>query len=164
MTKMIPRKGRVFGLFFVMFALSSGSASALEVMDLRCEDLPNPIGIDIRQPRLSWRMESDANRTAQQAYQVLCATSPGLLSKGAADLWDSGKVTSHQSQHVVYAGKKLARGMPCYWSVRIWPVLSNVDGPVLSNAEGDESDAASHPEIVERLTAQIEAWHPVEAK
>jgi hypothetical protein len=123
--------------------------AACSVADLRCEDLVDPIGIDIVKPRLSWRMMSRGRGSAssakaskamevrgqgsevggqrsgvrgqrQTAYQVFCATKKELLSEGAADLWDSGKVTSDQSQHVVYAGKELARGMPCYWSVRIW--------------------------------------------
>lgn len=100
-------------------------AASVQVDHLRCEDLVDPIGIDVDQPRLSWRMESrgqgaELRGQRQTAYQVLCAMEKDLLKEGAADLWDSGKVTSDQSQHVIYSGKELARGMPCYWSVRIW--------------------------------------------
>jgi len=90
------------------------------VTDLRCEDLVDPIGIDILKPRLSWRMLSGANGATQSAYHVLVATSPELLQDGSADLWDSGKVTTSQSQHILYAGKSISRGIPHYWTVRIW--------------------------------------------
>lgn len=92
----------------------------IQADDLRCENLVDPIGIDIRKPRLSWRMLSSANGAAQTAYQVRVATSPDRLQDGSADLWDSGKVNTHQSQHIPYAGKALSRGMPHYWTVRIW--------------------------------------------
>ena len=89
-------------------------------IDLRCEDLVDPIGIDIAKPRLSWRMRAERNGAAQTAYRVLCATTPELLTTGAADLWNSGRVASDQSQHIFYAGKELTRNQPCYWAVRIW--------------------------------------------
>jgi len=107
------------------------AAGTLSVTDLRCEDLVNPIGVDTAKPRLSWRMQADHNGAAQNAYRVLCATSPRLLREGAADLWDSGRIETDQSQHVAYAGKKLERGVPCYWTVRIW------------NEKGDASDWSS---------------------
>ena len=89
-------------------------------MDLRCEDLVDPIGIDIAKPRLSWKMRAEANGAAQTAYQILCATAPELLKEGKTDLWDSGKVSAAQSQHILYSGKALSRNLPCYWAVRIW--------------------------------------------
>ena len=124
----------------LILGLASNSSFAREqgvfsVSDLRCEDLVDPIGIDTLKPRLSWRMLSDKNGAAQSAYHVLVATSPELLKEGSADLWDSGKVTTSQSQHIIYSGKSLSRGIPHYWTVRIWSALSGVEG----NKEGDVS-------------------------
>jgi len=92
----------------------------LAVADLRCEDLVDPIGIDILKPRLSWVMSDDRNGAAQSAYQVLVATTPGLLKAGSADLWDTGKVKSDQSRFITYAGKEIGKSVPVYWTVRIW--------------------------------------------
>ena len=92
----------------------------IEVSDLRCEDLVNPLGIDVAKPRLSWQMVSDENGAAQEAYQVLCATDPKLLEEGKADLWDSGKVKSDASRSIKYDGKEIARGVKVYWTVRAW--------------------------------------------
>jgi alpha-L-rhamnosidase len=98
-------------------------------IDLRCEDLVDPLGVDILKPRLSWKIRADYNGAAQSAYQVLCATAPDLLKEGAADLWESGKVSTSQSQHVLYAGKALPSGIPCYWTVRVWPAPDGVEDP-----------------------------------
>lgn len=99
---------------------STASAQKISIIDLRCEDLVNPLGVDVAKPRLSWRMQADYNGAAQKAYRVLCATSPKLLEEGKADLWDSGKIETDQSQLVVYAGKKIERGVQCHWTVQIW--------------------------------------------
>ena len=107
-------------ILFCIFPMAVSAGETFSVSDLRCEDLVDPLGVDVAKPRLSWRMRADYNGAAQKAYRVLCATSPKLLKEGSADLWDSGKVESDQSQLVPYGGKKLERGVPCYWSVQIW--------------------------------------------
>jgi len=100
--------------------ISAIAQEQFSATDLRCEDLVDPLGIDVVKPRLSWKIRANYNGAAQSAYQVLCATAPDLLNEGGADLWDSGKVSTDQSQHILYAGKELTRNQPCYWAVRIW--------------------------------------------
>ncbi len=90
--------------------------------DLRCEYLPDPIGIDVTNPRLSWKLvalDEDARGQRQTAYQVLVASSPELLAADKGDLWDSGAVASGQSVHVRYAGRPLHSQMRCFWKVRV---------------------------------------------
>jgi len=108
-----------------MIAVSSAGVSLAQsgevrVMDLRCEYLVNPLGVDVLQPRLSWKLESRQRGQRQTAYQVLVATSEKMLKDDRADLWDSGRVASDQSIHVVYAGRPLASRTRCYWKVRAW--------------------------------------------
>jgi alpha-L-rhamnosidase len=50
---------------------------------------------------------------------VLVAASEAALRDDLGDLWDSGKVMSDQSLHVVYAGKPLLSRQPCWWKVRV---------------------------------------------
>ena len=64
--------------------------------------------------------ESGVRGQRQTAYQVLVATSEAALRKDQGDLWDSGKVGSDQSLHVVYAGEPLASEQACWWKVRVW--------------------------------------------
>src|SRR5579862_9489549 len=93
---------------------------AVTVNELRCEDLNDPQGIDIAQPRLSWILHSTAQGESQTAYQVLAASSPEALAADKGDMWDSGRVASSQSIQVDYAGKPLASRDQCFWKVRIW--------------------------------------------
>jgi alpha-L-rhamnosidase len=95
---------------------------SVTVTDLRCEYLKDPLGIDVRQPRLSWKLaavDAQARGQRQTAYQVLVASTKVLLDKDQADLWDSGVVPSDQAVHVVYTGKSLGSGTECFWKVRV---------------------------------------------
>ncbi len=94
--------------------------SSLRADHLRCEFLLNPLGIDIRKPRLGWQLVSPMRGTRQSAYQVLVATSATALHNKNGDLWDSGKVMSEESTHVIYNGKPLRSSMIAHWKVRVW--------------------------------------------
>lgn len=87
---------------------------------LRCESKADPLGIDERQPRLSWIVESVARAQKQTAYQILAAASAAALRGGTGDLWDSGKVTGDATTVVVYGGKPLTSHQRIYWKVRVW--------------------------------------------
>ena len=93
---------------------------AISAYDLRCELLSQPCGIDNTTPRLGWKLSTPHNGARQTAYQIMAASRPELLSEGNADLWDSGKVPSAQSQWVAYQGKQLASRSVVYWQVRVW--------------------------------------------
>lgn len=79
----------------------SGAPSGLRPVRLRCEYLANPLGIDVREPRLSWAVESAQNGQAQTAYRILAASSEQRLAAGQGDLWDSGVVSSAETLHVL---------------------------------------------------------------
>jgi len=96
---------------------------AVEVKNLRCEYLENPLGIDVAKPRLSWKLETRNLSTEggsasggkpergikQTAYQIV-----------VDGVWDSGKVASDQSVAVEYAGPELKSQTRYDWRVRIW--------------------------------------------
>jgi alpha-L-rhamnosidase len=107
--------------FMAAFIISASSLSArLEVRDLRCEYLENPLGIDAAQPRLSWILATSARAQKQTAYQILAATSKDRLQPGHADLWDTGRVASDETSQVRYLGQPLRSGQLCFWKVRVW--------------------------------------------
>lgn len=90
-------------------------------VDLRCEYLVNPLGLDVREPRLSWAVRSsDKPGQRQTAYRIIVALSEESLIETSTALWDSGRVTSNQTVHVPYAGKSLTSGQRYYWHVQIW--------------------------------------------
>jgi len=78
--------------------------STVQLVDLRCEYRVNPLGIDVLLPRLSWNIKSNERGQKQGSYQVLVASSEEKLAKNRGDLWNSGKIESDQSVHVVYGG------------------------------------------------------------
>ena len=92
----------------------------MKITDLKCEYLKNPLGIDTVNPRLSWILKSEQRGQYQTAYQILVASSIELLNSGEADLWDSGKVESDQTNQIEYAGIKLKPRQECFWKVRVW--------------------------------------------
>ncbi len=97
-------------------------AAGLAPANLRTEYRVNPLGVDVRAPRLSWTLTAPAGAhdVRQTAYQIRVAATPeGLEAPGAA-LWDSGRVASAETIQIVYRGQALASRMRCYWKVRVW--------------------------------------------
>jgi alpha-L-rhamnosidase len=96
------------------------SATDLHISGLRCEYLVAPQGIDERAPRLSWAIKSNRRGVRQAAYRLRVAGTPEKLTAGEGDFWDSGRVESNQTTHVVYAGRPLGSRDVCHWCVEIW--------------------------------------------
>jgi alpha-L-rhamnosidase len=44
------------------------------------------------------------------AYEILVASDEKNIKADTGDMWESGKVDSDQSVHIVYAGKELQSG------------------------------------------------------
>lgn len=109
-------------VLLVMTAVNSNitAAATLEPTALKCEYRVNPLGIDANPPRLSWILESSDRGQKQTAYRVLVASNEEKLKGNQGDLWDSKKISSDQSVHVVYAGHPLRSRMRCYWKTRVW--------------------------------------------
>jgi len=116
----------VIACFSFLFFLSGFTVPEnLTIYELKCENLQNPLGIDKIAPRFSWKIKSNKNGTKQKAFQVLVASSPDLLKKNQADLWDSGKTESSASILVPYQGKTLGSGFAYFWKIRIWDEAGN---------------------------------------
>nr|MCU0355889.1 family 78 glycoside hydrolase catalytic domain [Cytophagales bacterium] len=86
--------------------------------ELTCEHRTNPIGIDVRQPRLSWKMNSTERNAKQSAYEIRVATAADFSAQSL--VWNSGKVASDESVLQEYKGKAPESGRRYFWQVRIW--------------------------------------------
>jgi alpha-L-rhamnosidase len=104
----------------IILATAICAAASTDITNLRCESKPNPLGIDVTRPRLSWQMQSDERGQRQSAYRVLVASSADQLQSNTADIWDTGKTNTDQSIGIEYAGKELASAQICYWKVIVW--------------------------------------------
>jgi alpha-L-rhamnosidase len=85
-----------------------------------CEMLVNPLGIDVVKPRFAWQIVAAQRNVMQNSYQIIVSSTPEKLSANEGDLWNSGKVATQQSIHVVYNGKQLNSRMRCYWKVKVF--------------------------------------------
>lgn len=106
--------------FLLIFGFSHLKAQDLQVTALKVEQLVNPLGIDVKQPNLSWQIVSQKRGVEQNAYQVLVASSAEKLAQNEGDLWNSGKVNSSESIYVKYNGEELTSRTKCFWKVKIW--------------------------------------------
>ena len=87
---------------------------------LRCEYLVDPLGIDVKNPRLSWVLESIQQSQKQTSYHIIVASSEDLLANNKGDLWDTNQVNSEQCNQIVYEGEELKSQIFCYWKVKVW--------------------------------------------
>ncbi len=117
----------LLSFFVILFTGFSSKVNddALHPKHLRCENLIDPLGIDVVTPRLSWYSESQQRAQKQTAYQILVASSIEKLNANEGDLWDSKKISSDQSINVIYQGNNLTSGMLCFWKVKVWNSIGN---------------------------------------
>lgn len=110
---------RIIQVVLIMLFIGSANvfaASKTEVSDLICEYHTNPIGIDIQNPRLSWKIQTTEENILQTAYEIR-VTDQNPKGK---QIWTSGKTNSGQSLNVVYDGPALKSMQRVYWQVRTW--------------------------------------------
>ena len=96
----------------------------MKAINLKCEYLNNPIGIDITKPRLFWNCEGGVR---QSAYCICARDDCGEI------LWDSGKTETDKMTHIEWKGKPLASKTRVIWRVKLWDE---------NGAEGEWSDEA----------------------
>ena len=116
---MIHTRQTLASLVVSLLVFSLHAGAGITPVDPRCEGAVQSIAASPA-PRFSWRIESEERGSSQSAWQILVASSPDLLDKDQADLWDSGKVAAARSPLVNYAGKPLKAGQVGHWKVRCW--------------------------------------------
>ena len=93
----------------------------MKAINLKCEYLINPLGIDIQNPRLMWTCEDGIT---QIAYRIIAKSDEKTV-------WDSGKVCS-SSMRAEYPHKLKSRER-VEWTVTLWDE---------NDREGDASETA----------------------
>ncbi|HEU5080734.1 MAG TPA: family 78 glycoside hydrolase catalytic domain [Opitutaceae bacterium] len=115
----------VFGLSLLLRCTAHGveattARSDFRTVELRTEYAVDPLGVDVAQPQLFWKIASTRRGEKQTAWQILAASDADSLARDRGDLWDSGKVVSDQTTFVAYAGKPLQSSQKILWKVRAW--------------------------------------------
>ena len=102
-------------------SLRGGAGSPLIAVDLRCDSMVDPLGVDSAPPTLSWKLQGDGTRALRQgARQILVAASVERLAADRGDAWDSGRVESNGQLNVPYGGRALRTAESVFWKVRVW--------------------------------------------
>jgi hypothetical protein len=91
----------------VSLGLASTAHAAGPPTGLTVGDQERPLNVE-GPPQFGWMPSAD-----QSAYEI-------TVAKGAAQVWDSGKVSSSRQSYVEYAGPALAHGEAYDWTVRTW--------------------------------------------
>lgn len=94
------------------------TAMSMAQSAMQSEYLRNPIGIDTRNPRLSWQLDDKRAGGRQTAYRILVDTDSGAVAGGKGSVWNTGWVTS-DSNLVVFNGQPLQPFTKYYWRVDV---------------------------------------------
>ncbi len=105
-------------LVLLLPVLSFGQNRQLQITDLQCEHLTDPIGIDSPSPRFTWTINNSETGIRQTAFRLLVASDSAALYRGKADIWDSGEIHS-DLQLAVVKGIHLISFNRYYWQVMI---------------------------------------------
>lgn len=100
-------------------------SGSLKPVSLSVENQQQPLGIDILNPRFSWKYFSEEQNKYQSAYRILVSASRDLLKDNKADMWDSGIKNEMKSINIDYGGVPLASFTPYYWKVMAWDESGN---------------------------------------
>ncbi|HWB25292.1 MAG TPA: family 78 glycoside hydrolase catalytic domain [Chitinophagaceae bacterium] len=106
--------------FFAALLICISAPAQVKVQALLCENLSNPLGLDVTAPRFSWQLSAGRRGVMQTAYEIRVGTNASSLAKNKNTVWSTGKVMSDSSVHVVYQGEPLESDKKYYWQVRVW--------------------------------------------
>ncbi|GAB2572632.1 glycoside hydrolase family 78 protein [Gracilibacillus alcaliphilus] len=87
----------------------------VKVVNLRTEYQFNPIGIDVRIPRISWKLEAEQKGVLQQSYRIQVALSASFTDI----LFDSNEVVSDESHLVALDSLPVQSRTRYYFRVKV---------------------------------------------
>ncbi|OON67536.1 alpha-L-rhamnosidase [Hymenobacter sp. CRA2] len=112
----------------LLSGVDQAEAKAPAALNLRCGYRPNPLGVQLPAPNLSWELMADHRNARQTAYRVLVADDEKLLARNQGNVWDSQKTSSAASIQVPYAGPALQPTKTYYWKVMVWDDRQQASG------------------------------------
>ncbi|URL58804.1 family 78 glycoside hydrolase catalytic domain [Luteibacter flocculans] len=86
--------------------------AAITLATPRVERAESPTYVDVKQPRFSWVVRSDAPGTVQIGYRL-------VVSRNGSTVWDSGEVNDPRPFDIAYAGAPLSPGERYDWRVDV---------------------------------------------
>lgn len=134
---------RISVIFFLTIICFTGfSQSDSFVINLKCEHLVNPLGIDVAQPRLSWNIVDRRQGAIQKAYHILVGTDSLEIANGVGKTLNTGKVKG-DAMLVNYSGGRLQPFTKYYWRVQCWDMHNKSHMSEISSFETGFMQTAS---------------------
>ncbi|MGI4729834.1 MAG: family 78 glycoside hydrolase catalytic domain [Janthinobacterium lividum] len=96
----------------------SAKAIAQKTVNLKCEYLVNPLGVDAPKPRFTWQMTSEKQAAKQTAYRILVGTDSAQIYAGKNSIWDSGWINAAVNL-AEYNGPQLQPFSQYFWQVLV---------------------------------------------
>ena len=96
------------------------------ITDLLCDMRPDPLGIDIASPYLSWKLSSTERGQKQTAFRIVVSSSLENFNNGNYDVWDYTEESS--SMGLNYAGPALTPRSEYFWTV----FVTDKDGDIIA--------------------------------
>ncbi len=88
-------------------------------VNLACEYIENPLGIDATHPRLTWKLKDTRSGAKQSAYQIFVGTDSVQVSNVKGNTWQTQKVNTPK-QLISFGGKALQPFTKYFWTVKMW--------------------------------------------
>ena len=88
-------------------------------VNLACEYLQNPLGIDAAHPRLTWQLKDGRSGARQSAYQLFVGTDSVAVSNAKGSTWQTQQLKA-ATQLSRAEGKPLQPFTKYYWTVKVW--------------------------------------------
>jgi len=106
-------------IFLGLQSCNDSHTNEISLYELKTEYLVNPIGLDVKKPRLTWKIKDQRRGAIQNAYKISMGTDSVKVAAGLGSHWNTGKV-NEDDQMVVYCGKELQAFKKYYWSLSVW--------------------------------------------
>ena len=102
-------------VLLLCLCLTAALSAGLTVRTATCDYRVNPLLVASEQPRFGWTLVSTEPGAHQTAYRIRVSSSEDFQG----DCWETGKVSSDQSQLVTYEGNRLFPGKTYFWTVQV---------------------------------------------
>lgn len=120
-------------------------AQTLNPVQLTCENIANPLGIDTPMPRFSWILAGEGHNLTQTAYEILVSKKSADLRQNKGTAWSTGKIPSGEQTLIDYQGASLDPLTRYYWTVRVYD-------------QNDKASAWSEPAWFETAMMDPAGW------
>jgi alpha-L-rhamnosidase len=101
--------------------------SSINVVNLKCEYMENPVGIDRGEPRFTWQIETEKPGTYQKSCRIYVGSDSAEVSRGNGKVWESGEIKTSVVP-ARYNGEKLSPFTRYYWAVKVKDGKNNWSG------------------------------------